>query len=90
MFDRSTLKVTDAQRKELQALRKDFNPKIAKIFTDAQKTRIADLKKDQLATAAGGGAHPGRVIRCSEQRDMPWTTLLSPAGRSSLAKRLSK
>ena len=37
-FDRSTPKVTDAQRKELQALQKEFNPKIAKILTDSQKT----------------------------------------------------
>ena len=37
MFNRSTPKVTDAQKKELQALQKDFSPKIAKILTDAQK-----------------------------------------------------
>ncbi len=62
VFNRSTLKVTDAQRKELQALQKEFNPKITKILTDAQKTQVADakvdVKKHQLAAAAGRGAPP--------------------------------
>jgi len=57
-FNRSTPKLTDAQRTELQALQKDFSPKIAKIFTDAQKTMIADFKKGQLTQAAGRGAPP--------------------------------
>jgi hypothetical protein len=55
VFDRSTPTVTDAERKELQALQKEFNPKIAKIMTDAQKTLIADYKKTPVA-AAGRGA----------------------------------
>ncbi len=46
----------------MQALQKDFSPKIAKIFTDAQKTRItdfkADFKKGQVVQAAGRGAPP--------------------------------
>ena len=58
MFNRSTPKVTDAQRKELQALQKDFSPRITKIFNDAQKTLIADFKKGQIAAAAGRGAPP--------------------------------
>jgi Arylsulfotransferase (ASST) len=58
VFDRSTPKVTDAQRKELKALQKDFSPKIAKVFTDAQKTLIADFKKGQVAAAAGRGGPP--------------------------------
>ena len=57
VFDRSTPKVTDAQRKELQALQKEFSPKIATVLTDAQKTSIADFKKDQLDRAAGRGTH---------------------------------
>ena len=55
-FNRSTPKVTDAQRKELQALQKDFSQKIAKILTDAQKTTVADFKKGQIAQAKGRGA----------------------------------
>ncbi len=58
VFDRSAPKVTDAQKKELQALQKEFSLKIAKIMTDAQKSLIADFKKSQLAAATGGGARP--------------------------------
>lgn len=58
VFDRSTPKVTDAQRKDLQALQKDFSPKIANILTDAQKTMVSDFKKGQLAAAVGRGAPP--------------------------------
>jgi hypothetical protein len=54
-FNRSTLKLTDAQKKELQALQKEFNPTITAIFTDAQKTQIADFKKEQIAAAAKRG-----------------------------------
>ena len=45
VFNRSTLKLTAAQRKDLQALQKDFSPKIVKILTDAQKKLIADAKR---------------------------------------------
>ena len=45
MFNRNTPKVTDAQKKELQALQKDFSPKIAKILTDAQKTSDRGLQE---------------------------------------------
>ena len=53
VFDRSTPKVTDAQREALKVLQKDFSPKIAAVLTDAQKTAIADFKKRQLDQAAG-------------------------------------
>jgi hypothetical protein len=56
VFNRSTLKLTDAQRKELQALQKDFSPKIARILTDAQKKLIADAKKNPNVRAAGSGS----------------------------------
>lgn len=59
VFDRSTPEVTDAQRKELRALQKDFSQKIATVLTDAQKTQSADykaeVKKRQLDAAAGRG-----------------------------------
>jgi hypothetical protein len=57
-FNRSTPKLTDVQRIELQALQKDFSPKIAMIFTNDQKAMIADFKKGQSAQAAGRGAPP--------------------------------
>jgi len=58
VFNRSTLKVTDAQRKELQVLQKEFSPKIANILSDAQKTLVADYKKGRTAAAAGRGGPP--------------------------------
>ena len=74
VFNRSTLKLTDAQRKELQALQKHFNPKIAEVLTDAQKTRIADFKADtkkvNLPGPRDAARHPSKVIRYSERRDM--------------------
>jgi hypothetical protein len=56
VFNRSTLKLTESQRKELQVLQKVFSSKIAKILTDAQKSLIADAKKNPNARAAGRGS----------------------------------
>jgi hypothetical protein len=58
VFERSTLELTDDQKKELQALQTEFNPKIAAILTDSQKLQIADFKKSQISAAAGRGAPP--------------------------------
>jgi hypothetical protein len=58
VFNRSTLKISDAQRKELQALQKEFDPKITMILNDSQKTLVADFRKGQLAAAAGRAAPP--------------------------------
>jgi Arylsulfotransferase (ASST) len=56
VFNRSTPKLTDAQRKDLEALQKEFSPKITKILTDAQKTMVSDFKKAQIAGPPGRGA----------------------------------
>jgi hypothetical protein len=56
VFNRSTLKITEPQRKELQTLQKEFSPKIAKILTEAHKKHIADAKKSPNAQAAGRGS----------------------------------
>ena len=90
-FKRSKLKLTDAQRKELQALQKEFDPRIAKVFTDAQKTLVADFKKGQVAAGrwtrrtAQGREYlvPGDAISRS-------TTLRSPDERSSQARHSSR
>jgi hypothetical protein len=58
VFNRTTLEVTEAQRKDLQALQQEFSPRIAKVLTDAQKTQIADGKKNTLARSAGRGGPP--------------------------------
>jgi hypothetical protein len=57
-LSRSTPAVTEAQRTELQALQKEFNPKIALILTDAQKAMVTDYKKSRVAAAVGRGAPP--------------------------------
>lgn len=57
-FNRAAPEITAAQRQELQALQKEFSPRIAGILTDAQKTMIADRKKRQLAAGAGRGGPP--------------------------------
>jgi hypothetical protein len=57
-FLRNTLNVTDAQRKELKSLQKEYSRRIAGIFTDSQKAQIADFKKGRVAAAAGRGAPP--------------------------------
>lgn len=61
-FNRSTLKLTEAQTKELQALQKEFNPKIAALMTDDQKRTIEDLKKRQAAAGPGGQRRPGNTL----------------------------
>ncbi len=67
VFDRSTPKVTDAQRKELQALQKDFSPKIAEILTDAQKTRLRirglqETPNGRALPDVGGPPRPGNTL----------------------------
>ena len=91
VFDRSTPKVTDAQRKELQALQKEFNPKITKILTDSQKTHGRGLQeRPGCRSRWTRRTTQERVIRSSERRDMHLTTLHSPAGRSSQARHWSR
>jgi hypothetical protein len=55
VFNRSTPKITEPQRKELQALQKEFSAKIATILTAAQKAQIADAKNNPNARTAGRG-----------------------------------
>jgi hypothetical protein len=52
-FDRKMPSLTDAQKEELRSLQKEFSPKIAGVFSDAQKTTIAEFKKERLARATG-------------------------------------
>ncbi len=56
VFNRGTLKITESQREELQALQKEFSPKIASILTEAQKKQIADAKNSPNARAVGRGS----------------------------------
>lgn len=58
VFNRSTPKLSETQRKTLQTLQKEFNPRITAVLTDAQKTMVADFKKGQAAAAAGRAGPP--------------------------------
>jgi hypothetical protein len=60
VFNRSTLKITESQRKELQVLQKEFSPKIARVLTEAQKNQIAAFKNNPNARIAGRGGSPRR------------------------------
>jgi hypothetical protein len=59
---RDALKLTDAQKTEMEALRKEFNPKIAAVFTDDQKRTIADLKKNLPAPRPAGPRRTGNSL----------------------------
>ncbi len=61
-FTNSKLKLTEAQTKELQALRKEFNAKIARVLTDDQKREIEALKKRLAAPRPGGPRRPGNIL----------------------------
>jgi hypothetical protein len=61
-FKRSNLKLSDVQAKELQALQREFDPKIARILTDAQKGTIGELKKSVAAAGRGGPPRQGNIL----------------------------
>jgi hypothetical protein len=61
-FNRTKLKLSEAQTKALQTLQKEFNPQIAIILTDSQKRTIEDRKKKQAAAGPGGGRKPGNTL----------------------------
>jgi hypothetical protein len=62
VFNRTKLKLGEAQTKEVQTLQKEFNPKIAIILTDSQKRTIEDRKKKQAAAGPGGGRKAGNTL----------------------------
>jgi hypothetical protein len=49
-FKREKLKTTEAQAQKLEALQKDYNPRIAMILTEDQKREIDDFKKSVAGT----------------------------------------
>jgi len=51
------LKLTDAQKKQLDELQKDVDAKLAKILTDAQKKQIQEM--GQRGPGGPGGGPPG-------------------------------
>jgi hypothetical protein len=60
------LKLTDDQKKQLDALQKDVDEKLAKILTDEQKKQLKDLKErgpggfGRPGGPGGAGGFPGR------------------------------
>jgi hypothetical protein len=61
-FKSDKLKLTETQAQALQALQQEFDPKIAKIFTDDQKRSVTDFKKRFATAAAGGRPKPGNTL----------------------------
>ena len=57
-LERCSPELSQTQRSELLTIQKEFDPRIASILTDAQKTMVADFKKGQSAAAAGRGGPP--------------------------------
>jgi hypothetical protein len=61
-FKRNKLKLTEAQTKALEALQKEFDPRIGKVLTDDQKHQIVDAKKGNAPTRPGGSRKTGNTL----------------------------
>lgn len=61
-FLQEMLKMTDAQKKDLEALQKDVDAKLDKILTDDQKKQLKDLRegKGGFGGGPGGKGFPGK------------------------------
>jgi Spy/CpxP family protein refolding chaperone len=59
VFVQEQLKLTDAQKKELEALQKDVDAKIDKLLTDDQKKTLKELKERGPGRGLGGPGGPG-------------------------------
>lgn len=55
-FLQEQLKLSDAQKKDLEALQKEVDAKIEKLLTDEQKKTLKDLRE----RGPGAGGFPGR------------------------------
>ena len=60
VFVQEQLKLTDAQKKDLEALQKDVDAKIDKMLTDNQKKALKELKERGPGRGPGGPGGPGR------------------------------
>jgi hypothetical protein len=54
-FVQDRLKLTDAQKKDLEALQKDVDAKIEKMLTDEQKKQFKEMKERGPGRAGPGG-----------------------------------
>src|SRR5262249_45921002 len=61
-FKREKLKLTEAQTKSLEAIQAEFNPRIAMILTDDQKSMVEDRKKSLAAARAGTPRKAGNTM----------------------------
>jgi Spy/CpxP family protein refolding chaperone len=55
VFVQEQLKLTDAQKKDLETMQKDVDAKIEKLLTDEQKKTLKDLKERGPGRGPGGG-----------------------------------
>jgi hypothetical protein len=59
-FVQDQLKLTDAQKKELEAMQKDVDAKLDKLLTDDQKKTLKEMKERGPGRGPGGpGGFPG-------------------------------
>ena len=59
VFVQEQLKLTDAQKKDLEAMQKDVDAKIEKLLTDEQKKALKELKERGPGRGPGGPGGPG-------------------------------
>jgi Spy/CpxP family protein refolding chaperone len=59
VFVQEQLKLTDAQKKDLEAMQKDVDAKIEKLLTDEQKKALKELKDRGPGGPGGGPGRPG-------------------------------
>jgi hypothetical protein len=59
LFVQDQLKLSDAQKKELEAMQKDVDAKLEKLLTDDQKKALKELKERGPNRGPGGPPGPG-------------------------------
>lgn len=58
-FIQEQLKLTDAQKKELEALQRDVDARVEKLLTDEQRKALKELKERGPGRGPGGPGGPG-------------------------------
>ncbi len=59
-FIQEQLKLTDAQKKELEAMQKDIDAKLDKILTEDQRKQLKEMKERRPGGFGGPGGFPGQ------------------------------
>ena len=62
VFTRDKLKLTEAQKKTLEAIQKELNPRIAMMLTEDQKRQIDEFKKNMAGTGTRKPRKTGNLL----------------------------